>query len=635
MSKLKNQSGVIAHFLMILLLIAGLAAGLYLVQTGNLKLFSKASETVTGTDLIPTDLKAPSNAKAAHQLSVSWTVKNQGSREAVSVATSSAYEDRVYLSTRNTHDNDAFYLGKFTQTKKIASGESYTATVDVPLPNRPTGNYYLILKVDNWNDVPESNNGNNERVVQISLQANPVEGSGKAVFFDGNSSIKILDPNKTLAITRDFTIEAWIKPQRSDYIQTLIRRVSSNGPRYRIDIRTNADNKAELLFGNPVPTSGTYTDYVIPLDEWSHIAFVQKGNMLSAYINGQKVSEVAGTAPDLSEGDVSATMIGSRRDQFNQSDLGFYYKGGLDDLRISSIARNIEDNWKNGVYGKPLSGDQDILALWRFEGNLREDKNNLNTETVGNISYIDKPNIAPKPVPEPSFGEAAVFQANTFTDGSYIKPLQTHTIGRFNNATLEAWVNLEEKPGVNSYPIISKRLLGGASGDAFSYMLELTSQRKLKLTYSILYQNRWAPTEIVSNSAIEPNKWVHVAAVYNNVPLSEGQGTLRLFIDGKKDAQKYEQGYIGGGSETNFGDDVLIGTDPSMTMSFNGKIDEVRISSTPRYIGSTIAPSNPFTMNSDTLLLCHFDEQSGNPVCSSNSQATINTVSKNITYFPR
>lgn len=41
--KLGNQQGVVAQFLVLLVLVAGLAAGIYLVQTGNLKLFSRAS----------------------------------------------------------------------------------------------------------------------------------------------------------------------------------------------------------------------------------------------------------------------------------------------------------------------------------------------------------------------------------------------------------------------------------------------------------------------------------------------------------------------------------------------------------------------------------------------------------------
>src|SRR3989344_2659400 len=456
--------------------------------------------------------------------------------------------------------------------------------------------------------------------------------SNKAVYLGDDSYIKVVDNNQKLAMTRDFTIEAWVKPQAGTGPQAILGRLSSTyGRRYLFAVSTNSENKAALHFLNP--NQGTRSEFIMPVDTWSHIAAVQKDNTITGFINGEKVFEKTDISPNLSDENNSSTVIGAWINTSNNF-ISQYFKGGIDDLRVSNIARDIMRNWNNGVYAKPLVSDQNTLVLWHFDNNLNDEGNHFGTETVGNISYIDKPLITPTPpTSSPAYGNAVFLAANNFTDGSYVRPLQTHTIGNFKNATWEAWVKLKERPGVLQYPILSKRFLGGASGDNFSYMLELTPARKLKFTYSIMYQNRWAPTEIVSNSTVNPDTWTHVAVVYNNVSLSEGEGKLRLYINGKIDAENLQTGSIGGGSETTYGDDVFIGTDPSGTYSFNGFIDEVRISNTPRYIGSTIAPSRPFTMNSDTLLLCHFDESNGNPVCVSASRPTIDTFSKNIQFI--
>ena len=122
-------------------------------------------------DLIPTNhLRAPFTAKPGQTISVRWTVTNQGNQEAVHTPTTSAWEDRVYLSADPNYDGTDIYMGKFKQTAALTAGSSYTATSDLYVPYKaPSGLYYLILRVDNWNDVSESNNNNNQKVRPIYI----------------------------------------------------------------------------------------------------------------------------------------------------------------------------------------------------------------------------------------------------------------------------------------------------------------------------------------------------------------------------------------------------------------------------------------------------------------------------------
>ena len=51
----------------------------------------------------------------------------------------------------------------------LAPGASYAQTKSVTIPNRPPGNYFLILKVDTGGTVYEANESNNLRVVPLTI----------------------------------------------------------------------------------------------------------------------------------------------------------------------------------------------------------------------------------------------------------------------------------------------------------------------------------------------------------------------------------------------------------------------------------------------------------------------------------
>lgn len=229
-----------------------------------------------------------------------------------------------------------------------------------------------------------------------------------------------------------------------------------------------------------------------------------------------------------------------------------------------------------------------------------------------------------------SFNKAAVFSS---AKNSYVVLNQSKSVGNFSNVRLEALVNYQTSPGVTNYPIISKRFVPSANNDSvFSYMLEITQEGKVKFIYSVLYGNTWQPVGFESKSVIAPNTWHHVAVAYNSVPNTIDTGKLMLFIDGKKDSEIAQAGEIGGGSTTNYLSNVLIGTDPSMSYSFNGLIDEVRISNVSGDVGSNYEVTAPFTMDATTLALLHFDDSNLTAPRVESSLAGITTRAAGIEY---
>ncbi|MCA2657680.1 MAG: carboxypeptidase regulatory-like domain-containing protein, partial [Microcystis sp. M049S2] len=107
-------------------------------------------------DLVVGTITIPVNGTPGQNATISYTVNNQSTNEAIGT-----WEDTIYLSRDNQWDvNDAFF-GRVSQTGPVAGGGSYSKTVTATLPGVATGDYYVIVRSDIRNYIPESNEANN------------------------------------------------------------------------------------------------------------------------------------------------------------------------------------------------------------------------------------------------------------------------------------------------------------------------------------------------------------------------------------------------------------------------------------------------------------------------------------------
>src|SRR6185369_4657024 len=105
-------------------------------------------------DLVPIALRAPktiTNTPVPY-VTISWTVKNQGSNAATD------FVDGFYISTNGSPSQ--VLISSYARTR-VEAGASYSATNKVQLPIGFSGNYTLSLKTDYANWIPESNESNN------------------------------------------------------------------------------------------------------------------------------------------------------------------------------------------------------------------------------------------------------------------------------------------------------------------------------------------------------------------------------------------------------------------------------------------------------------------------------------------
>lgn len=119
-------------------------------------------------------------------------------------------------------------------------------------------------------------------------------------------------------------------------------------------------------------------------------------------------------------------------------------------------------------------------------------------------------------------------------------------------------------------------------------------------------------TTLCGATDVADGGWHHIAVIRRR-----SDGLLRIFVDGQLDAEvdgpdgdvSYRDGRY-----TDFEDDpfLVIGAEKhdagSEYPSYSGWIDEVHLSNSLRYTSTFTPPSTPFTADSNTMALYHFDE---------------------------
>ncbi len=123
-------------------------------------------------DLQVTSVFGPATAQTGGSVTITWTVRNDGSR----TTNSNYWYDDVWMSTNRTLQigGTDIYLGTLQHTNPLSPGGSYSASLSVTVPTDVSpGSYYFIVTTDRpvlppgtepgtGNLVYESNKSNNE-----------------------------------------------------------------------------------------------------------------------------------------------------------------------------------------------------------------------------------------------------------------------------------------------------------------------------------------------------------------------------------------------------------------------------------------------------------------------------------------
>ena len=125
-------------------------------------------------DLHVTSIQFPDSALADDMVTIEWTVKNSGSNPATGFM-----KDNVYLSNDTTWDIHDLYLGYVEGNIDLQPLTELTRSLTVPMPGLTPGEYYIIVRTDANNNIPETDVENNTMVaetpISIDLPLLPIE----------------------------------------------------------------------------------------------------------------------------------------------------------------------------------------------------------------------------------------------------------------------------------------------------------------------------------------------------------------------------------------------------------------------------------------------------------------------------
>ncbi|MCE9603304.1 MAG: DUF1080 domain-containing protein [Planctomycetia bacterium] len=326
----------------------------------------------------------------------------------------------------------------------------------------------------------------------------------------------------------------------------------------------------------------------VELGRLVHVAGVQDKSEFRLYVDGTLVGKAAVNPKDFTV-QVRPPLIGDK------------FKGTIGEVRFSKVARYTADFTPKTRHVT----DENTLALYHCDegtGNVLKDSSGY--ERHGNIIDATWERSESKTAGEPALGQSA---ATVDTPAGVADAALS-----FNGGTGEIIIpNLQRDGG--------------------PYTLECRVRDFSGKTMPIVRVNGRAPVQLHSANRIphgaertaddrvsrdlygttmSADRWTHLAHVVD-------AGESRLFVDGK--LVKKQSGVSTASSTAKF-DGTWIGSERlgGYPSRYDGKIDEIRVSSTARY-DVDFEPEERFTPDVHTLGLYHCDEGSGTELLDSSS----------------
>lgn len=197
------------------------------------------------------------------------------------------------------------------------------------------------------------------------------------------------------------------------------------------------------------------------------------------------------------------------------------------------------------------------------------------------------------------FGNALYFDGAD--DG--VEVVNSPSLNILGSIALEAWVKIDEFPS-------GRDLVVAKSG---AYALQVSEFGKVRV-----FLGNWVSFIQTDSVVLTTGIWYHIAGTYDG-------SFVRIFVNGVMEKEVANTGpHRTSSSNVWIGDFIptLSGGDGA----FKGIIDEVRISTTPRYTASFSVPTAAFAPDAQTAALWHFDESVGITAYDSSGNANDGTI---------
>lgn len=219
----------------------------------------------------------------------------------------------------------------------------------------------------------------------------PGDGFGSALLLNGEDQFVLIPGSEEAlgGVDNSLTISAWFRVDAFDTNwQALIAK--GEGGRWRLH-RRGGGNVLAWTGGNggDTPDEGP----AVNDGEWHHVAAVTDANSgKRLYIDGQ----LAATHPDENatiEQNTMPVMIGENPDARNRE-----WEGGIDEVGIwtralseAEIIQLSQQSLGDALGLNEWSGNDGLVAHWRFDGNYDDSVGGFNGEPRGDVSFTDGP----------------------------------------------------------------------------------------------------------------------------------------------------------------------------------------------------------------------------------------------------
>jgi len=224
----------------------------------------------------------------------------------------------------------------------------------------------------------------------------------------------------------------------------------------------------------------------------------------------------------------------------------------------------------------------------------------VNYETSAGLAVtITTGTVVPPPPPSPDY-------SLHYDLSNYVKVRDAESISALSSLTVEAWIYVDPVFGSNRAIVSKRNSVTGGGG------YELSINSTLDVTFATYDADGIERASITSNN-VTPNPlvagvWSHVSGSYDATTR-----TLRVTANGRIWAHTYTASKAPANGTTS----LNIGRSGIMGNSFLGRIDEVRISNSVRYLGNTgdgFIPATSFPCSPcdvSTRALWRFSENGG------------------------
>ena len=199
------------------------------------------------------------------------------------------------------------------------------------------GSGIVILRyLDQKPYTADSSQSNIDLAVRNNTTINPGQ-IVNAKYFDGDDDYLETNASNYNFTSENFTIDFWINPTSMANDSIFLGNGRWNTDGYYAVLRNTG--RIDFLTNQSGATQNTISSIgVIKENEWQHVAFVRNGTTITIYVDGIDV-----TSTHASHINPSSTTRNLVIGTYGYNPSSWYYKGHLDEFRISNTARSAEE----------------------------------------------------------------------------------------------------------------------------------------------------------------------------------------------------------------------------------------------------------------------------------------------------